>query len=161
MIDASIAVIDLTTRVASESMSNQSLRERFGLPDEKKNGDAGRGAAAWAGPGGTDQLICGYLRNHGNSRTAVISKPLGIPDRTVRDGMRRLVDRDIVETHGSNRNRTYSPKRQQASRRVTQAQCRERFPRQASAMMTKTLASKTKHKPAVRQNKHVSVMLLA
>lgn len=40
MIDASIAVIDLTTRVASESMSNQSLRERFGLPDEKKNGVA-------------------------------------------------------------------------------------------------------------------------
>lgn len=40
MIAASIAVIDLTTRVASESMSNQSLRERFGLPDEKKNGVA-------------------------------------------------------------------------------------------------------------------------
>lgn len=134
MIDASIAVIDLTTRVASESMSNQSLRERFGLPDEKKNGvaisrlirgrsenklieeedgDAGRGAA-WAGPGGTDQLICDYLRNHGNSRTAVISKSLGIPDRTIRDGMRRLVDRGIVEAHGSNRNRTYSPKGQQA-----------------------------------------------
>ena len=114
MIDASIAVIDLTTRVASESMSNQSLRERFGLPDEKKNGDAGRGAAAWAGPGGTDQLICGYLRNHGNSRTAVISKSLGIPDRTVHDGTRQLVDRGIVEAHGSNRNRTYSPKGQQA-----------------------------------------------
>lgn len=33
-------VIDLTTCVASESMSNQSLRERFGLPDERENGAA-------------------------------------------------------------------------------------------------------------------------
>jgi len=45
MIDASIAVIDLhwyacLMYAQGKSMSNQSLRERFGLPDEKENGVA-------------------------------------------------------------------------------------------------------------------------
>lgn len=57
---------------------------------------------------GNDRRICEYLSEHGTSSTAEVSQALGIPQRTVRDVMRRLVEKDIVVATGANRNRRYS-----------------------------------------------------
>lgn len=64
--------------------------------------------AVWSGFALNDRKACEYLLANGSASVPEMSKALAVPARTMRDIMRRLVEKGIVEAAGGNRNRTYS-----------------------------------------------------
>ena len=55
----------------------------------------------------SERCVCDYLSLTGSSSVTEISEALDIPARTLRDVMRKLVDKNIVVAAGTNRNRVY------------------------------------------------------
>ena len=64
----------------------------------------------WEELGVTDRAVVEFLFAHGRSRTSEISATTGIPDRTIRDALKRLMERDMVAAHGASRSREYGLK---------------------------------------------------
>ena len=56
---------------------------------------------------GTEKLVAEVLLEGGSLRAADIAAKLGIPDRTVRYALKKLIDKGAVEASGSTRGRTY------------------------------------------------------
>ena len=71
---------------------------------------SGTAAHAWDTLSENERAVCAYLFESGSSAVPVMSDALDIPERTLRDVMRRLVKRDIVVSTGANRNRRYDLK---------------------------------------------------
>ena len=65
---------------------------------------------AWGTLSENERAVCAYLCENGSSAVPSMSDVLDIPERTLRDVMRRLVERDIVAATGANRNRRYELK---------------------------------------------------
>lgn len=64
----------------------------------------------WEELGVTDRAVVEFLFAHGRSRTSEISATTGIPDRTIRDALKRLMERDMVAAHGASHSREYGLK---------------------------------------------------
>lgn len=62
----------------------------------------------WGGLAESDRRVCEYLSEYGTASVTEASQALGIPQRTLRDVMRRLVEKEIVVASGANKNRRYS-----------------------------------------------------
>lgn len=67
-------------------------------------------ARAWSVLSENERAVCAYLSDGGLSTVPSMSGALGIPERTLRDVMRRLVEKGIVSATGANRNRRYELK---------------------------------------------------
>ena len=65
---------------------------------------------AWDTLSENARAVCAYLSDGGPSTVPSMSGALGIPERTLRDVMRRLVERGVVSATGANRNRRYELK---------------------------------------------------
>lgn len=71
---------------------------------------SGIAAHAWGTLSENERAVCAYLCENGSPAVPSMSDVLDIPERTLRDVMRRLVERDIVAVTGANRNRRYELK---------------------------------------------------
>lgn len=67
-------------------------------------------ARAWSVLSENERAVCAYLSDGGLSTVPSMSGALGIPERTLRDVMLRLVEKGIVSATGANRNRRYELK---------------------------------------------------
>ena len=71
---------------------------------------SGIAAHAWGTLSENERAVCAYLCENGSPAVPSMSDVLDIPERTLRDVMRRLVERDIVAATSANRNRRYELK---------------------------------------------------
>lgn len=55
-----------------------------------------------------DRKVRAYLSENETASVTEMSRALGIPARTLRDIMSRLVEKEVVMASGANRNRRYS-----------------------------------------------------
>lgn len=65
---------------------------------------------AWSVLSENERAVCAYLSDGRLSTVPSMSGAPGIPERTLRDVMRRLVEKGIVSATGANRNRRYELK---------------------------------------------------
>lgn len=64
-------------------------------------------APDWTGLPESERRACEFLAANGEASVTKMSEALGLPSRTLRAAMRRLVDKGIAVAEGANRNRTY------------------------------------------------------
>lgn len=61
--------------------------------------------------GGNDKRVYEFIVENGPSKSTSISESLGIPVRTVRDILKRLIEANLISSKGQGKNTEYSLKR--------------------------------------------------